>query len=179
MCPTPPTGRYIVPTHPAEPSGGGGATAHSGLSRTGPYVELHCTLYWWWVPIMFLSFQKKLLCLLIACTEDHIFIRLAAGGAERHRWRPQKYCCGATFFKVGGAGCQLAVSRMRPMLVRLCGTIQQPHPELQRGNVVVRVAAGRPASSHAVARTGELAFLLPRLLPFFAAQGKAIQNWLC
>ena len=37
MCPTPPTGRYIVPTHPAEPSGGGGATAHSGLSRTGPY----------------------------------------------------------------------------------------------------------------------------------------------
>jgi hypothetical protein len=23
--------------HPLEPSGGGGATAHSGLSRTGPY----------------------------------------------------------------------------------------------------------------------------------------------
>ena len=37
MCPAPPTGRYIVPTHPLEPSGGGGATAHSGLSRTGPY----------------------------------------------------------------------------------------------------------------------------------------------
>ena len=73
---------------------------------------------------------------------------------------------------MGGAGCQLAVSRMRPMLVRLCGTIQQPHPELQRGNVVVRVAAGRPAAAAAVAWTGELAFLLPRLLPFFAAQEK-------
>jgi hypothetical protein len=31
MCPTPPTGRHIVPMHPLEPSGGGGATAHSGL----------------------------------------------------------------------------------------------------------------------------------------------------
>jgi hypothetical protein len=37
MCPTPPTGRHIVPMHPLEPSGGGGATAHSGLSRTGLY----------------------------------------------------------------------------------------------------------------------------------------------
>ena len=49
---------------------------------------------------------------------------------------------------MGGAGCQLAVSRMRPMLVRLCGTIQQPHLELQRGNVVVvRVAAARSAAA--------------------------------
>ena len=40
MCPTPPTGLYIVPTHPLEPSGGGGTTTYSGLSRTGPYVEL-------------------------------------------------------------------------------------------------------------------------------------------
>jgi hypothetical protein len=37
MCPTPPTGRHIVPMHPLEPSGGGGATAHSGLSRTRLY----------------------------------------------------------------------------------------------------------------------------------------------
>ena len=36
MCPTPPTGRYIVPTHPLEPSGGGGTTVYSRLSRTGP-----------------------------------------------------------------------------------------------------------------------------------------------
>jgi hypothetical protein len=83
---------------------------------------------------------------------------------------------------VGGAGCQLAVSRMRPMLVRLCGTIQQPHPELQRGNVVVRVAAGRPAAAAAVAWTGEyeLAFLLPaEALTVLRCSGKAIQNWLC
>jgi hypothetical protein len=37
MCPPPPTGRHIVPTHPLEPSGGGGATAHSSLSRTRLY----------------------------------------------------------------------------------------------------------------------------------------------
>jgi hypothetical protein len=37
MCPPPPTGGHIVPTHPLEPSVGGGATVHSTFSRMGPY----------------------------------------------------------------------------------------------------------------------------------------------
>jgi hypothetical protein len=40
MCPPPPTGRYIVLMHPLEPSGGGVATAHSGLSRGWSALQL-------------------------------------------------------------------------------------------------------------------------------------------
>jgi hypothetical protein len=48
MCPTPHTGRLMVPTHPLEPSDGGGATAHSAFSRMCPYVELPYVPNYWW-----------------------------------------------------------------------------------------------------------------------------------
>jgi hypothetical protein len=58
MCPTPPIGWLIVPTHPSVPLGGEGATtAHSAFTRMRPYAELPYVPNYWWarVPIMFLS----------------------------------------------------------------------------------------------------------------------------